>query len=307
MTDIKLEQDQIQAQSRLNLGRLLSEGREAADISIDSFATELNLNASQLLELENGQFNNLGPEIFVKGYIKSYCKLLGLNESEVLKCYQNIGHNPEQKQMQSFSHRIEKETHDSRLMLVTYIVLVIVFGSSAVWWWQNQTSENDIQVQEINENLQNNTALKNVKEESKPGFVESDETLSDSEIEESLPSESVKVLLAPKAADITKAENKPDIINEQVEIKEVATEAITNKIIMRFSGDSWVEIFDATGERVAFGVKKSGYVMTVNGVAPFAVVLGKQQLVAIEFDGEKVDTSGLPTNRLAKFKLPLSL
>ena len=57
---------------------------------------------------------------------------------------------------------------------------------------------------------------------------------------------------------------------------------------------------------LAFGVKKAGYVMTVTGKPPFSVVLGKHSVVSITLDGEAVDVSTFPKNRLAKFTLPLA-
>jgi cytoskeleton protein RodZ len=81
---------------------------------------------------------------------------------------------------------------------------------------------------------------------------------------------------------------------------------VLSTIVMQFGEDSWVEVFDATSERVAFGIKKSGYTMTVAGKAPFSVVLAKHQKVSVSLDGEPVDLSYLPKNKLAKFKLPLA-
>ena len=75
---------------------------------------------------------------------------------------------------------------------------------------------------------------------------------------------------------------------------------------MNFNDESWVEVYDGEGEKVAFGVKKAGYQMTVSGTPPFSVVLGKHNVVNITFDGEPIDISAFPKNRLAKFKLPLA-
>jgi cytoskeleton protein RodZ len=75
---------------------------------------------------------------------------------------------------------------------------------------------------------------------------------------------------------------------------------------MHFNEESWVEIHDGKGDKVAFGVKKAGYDMTVSGHLPFSIVLGKHQAVDITLDGEKIDISSFPKNRLAKFNLPLT-
>lgn len=72
-----------------------------------------------------------------------------------------------------------------------------------------------------------------------------------------------------------------------------------------FSGDCWVNIYDATGERIAWGIKKSGYVMNISGQAPFTITLGKPELVSIEFENETIDMSQFSRGNIAKFNLPL--
>ncbi|XOV79376.1 MAG: RodZ domain-containing protein [Aestuariibacter sp.] len=73
------------------------------------------------------------------------------------------------------------------------------------------------------------------------------------------------------------------------------------ELVFHFSGDCWMNLTDATGEVVAYGVKESGYVMPVSGVPPFEVVLGAPQVVAITVDGEPHDMSVYPAGRTARF------
>ncbi|MBL4822572.1 MAG: DUF4115 domain-containing protein, partial [Colwellia sp.] len=73
-----------------------------------------------------------------------------------------------------------------------------------------------------------------------------------------------------------------------------------------FSGDCWVNIYDATGERIAWGVKKLGYVMTITGKAPFKVTLGKPELAEIYFNDTPVDMLSFNAGNIAKFTLPLT-
>ncbi len=46
--------------------------------------------------------------------------------------------------------------------------------------------------------------------------------------------------------------------------------------------------------------------MTIKGVAPFKVTLGKPELVTIEFNGSVVDLSKFSAGNIAKFTLPLN-
>ncbi len=72
-----------------------------------------------------------------------------------------------------------------------------------------------------------------------------------------------------------------------------------------FSGDCWVNIYDATGDRIAWGIKKSGYVMNISGQAPFTITLGKPELVSIRYQNQQVETSHFSRGNIAKFTLPL--
>jgi cytoskeleton protein RodZ len=66
-----------------------------------------------------------------------------------------------------------------------------------------------------------------------------------------------------------------------------------------------VSIYDATGDRIAYGVKKTGYVMTISGKPPFKVDIGRPALTSIEFNGQSVDMSQFDKDNIAKFTLPI--
>jgi cytoskeleton protein RodZ len=93
---------------------------------------------------------------------------------------------------------------------------------------------------------------------------------------------------------------------ELIENDELIVDAPTVDVTFTFSGDCWVNIYDAKGERIAWGIKKLGYVMNINGQAPFNVTLGKPELVTVNFDGQTVDMSQFRVGQIAKFSLPIA-
>ncbi|MDC8832699.1 RodZ domain-containing protein [Alteromonas gilva] len=84
---------------------------------------------------------------------------------------------------------------------------------------------------------------------------------------------------------------------------DLPSEAVVD-LIFTFNGECWVNLTDATGEAIAYGIKASGYVMRVSGIPPFEVTLGAPSVVEIEYDGDVVDMSGFDPTRTAKFLLP---
>ncbi|TKB47090.1 RodZ domain-containing protein [Thalassotalea mangrovi] len=71
-----------------------------------------------------------------------------------------------------------------------------------------------------------------------------------------------------------------------------------------FKGDCWVNIFDADGNRLAWGIKKNDYVMTLNGKPPFNVTLGKPELVEMTYQGEQISLSQYKVGQIAKMIVP---
>jgi cytoskeleton protein RodZ len=57
---------------------------------------------------------------------------------------------------------------------------------------------------------------------------------------------------------------------------------------LSFSGESWVEIYDARGMRLSFGFGHAGTTQTLNGAPPFRFVLGNVPAVALSLGGAGV-------------------
>jgi cytoskeleton protein RodZ len=289
MNEISPESTEQQA----SLGQVLASARKEANLTIEAVADRLKLSPKQITKLEQDDYSALGPITFVKGYIKAYCTLLQLDQAQTLALFETPESVADNKGMQSFSRRTEKEANDSRLMLVSYMILAIVLGSSGFMYWQTTSNESDVIVPEVQSIMPQSEEL---------AVKSDDEIVTETGVATTpeQPSEAVTEVIET---------DKPvlDVLEaEQVPVEETNSAPVLNTIVMHFKDDSWVEIFDASSERIAFGVKKAGYTMTVQGVAPFSVVLGRHQQVDVELDGQTVDLSSLPRNRSAKFKLPLS-
>jgi cytoskeleton protein RodZ len=270
-----------------NVGQILKAHREGANVSIASIAMPLKLSELQIQRLENNEFELLGPITFVKGYIKNYCRELKVDSAPILAMMPAPPEPAKPANMQSFSRRTEKEANDSRLMLVSYIILAIVIGLFALWFWQNATP---IEEQTSKINVGNS-------------IMSERQVVQSNNIEQQQSAD--KALLQSTLATSEETPFNQATIEQPVAADTDSTNNAST-IAMSFNDESWVEIYDGEGEKVAFGVKKAGYQMTVSGITPFSVVLGKHDVVSITLDGEPIDISAFPKNRLAKFKLPLA-
>jgi transcriptional regulator with XRE-family HTH domain len=72
------------------LGKYLSEAREARQIDLRDAAQQTRISINYLKALEEEDFSRFPGEVFVKGFLKNYSRFLRLDESEVMKKYEEL-------------------------------------------------------------------------------------------------------------------------------------------------------------------------------------------------------------------------
>jgi len=307
-------------------GQILAEARVKMGFTQEEVADKLNFRNTLVNNIENEVFDTKLPETFNRGYLRNYAKLVNVSQDDILASYEQLNVAKTQaSELQSFSKGNEKLVENNRIMWVSYLILAILIAASAVWWMQNTTW-----------NLDESQAIQGVE---KIGAVQADTQ------QEQQPETVVELsenAIAPIAADSTvtetntgqqaelsdesRLENKSNDTtfenetqgnevtnNEAITTDLTADLAVTDKpeviltnVTFTFSGDCWVNISDASGERIAWGVKKLGYIMKISGQAPFNVTLGKPELVAINFENENIDMTQFNAGNIAKFTLPIA-
>jgi cytoskeleton protein RodZ len=70
-----------------SIGARLAAAREARKLDIGRVARELKLDVAVIEALENDDSTALPAPIFVKGYLRSYARLVGLPEEELLRIF----------------------------------------------------------------------------------------------------------------------------------------------------------------------------------------------------------------------------
>ena len=74
------------------------------------------------------------------------------------------------------------------------------------------------------------------------------------------------------------------------------------RITVRYTQESWTEIFDARKRRLLHGLIKPGATRVISGQAPFNVFLGNSPGVQLEINGKPFDHSGyMRRNNTARF------
>ncbi len=312
----------------LGPGQVLKEARERVNLSSQDIADRMKLKKALIEDIEQDNYDINISLTFIRGYLKLYAKHVHVDETEILKAFESLStQNKEPAKLQSFSRRVANQANDDKLMLVTYFIVAVVIALVVIWWFQQSStdstsasSENDFP-EVVNQSVASPDVI--AKEASPFEETSASDTglLIPVSQDQNVPIDELAVatteielaqnLIEQKPVDPSIGAEIPEDRSNLAVLADVLDTTVSEtakavELIFEFSGDCWMNLSDATGENIAYGVKVKGRVMPVTGIPPFVVTLGAPEVVKIRYEGESLDMSFLPAGRIAKFDLPLS-
>ncbi|MEP4889901.1 MAG: RodZ domain-containing protein [Aliiglaciecola sp.] len=295
-------------------GAILKEAREKLGLKSLDIANKLHLKVNIIESIESDEYDPKISMTFTKGYLKLYAKQVNVDEQVIVEAFASQTEiEKEPAKLQSFSKRVAKQASDDRLMLITYGIIAALLALVVIWWLQQDSSDNtNIETTQLAEPIAEQVATD----------VSTEDNLPDSALETELSEEPTAddlIISAQISEEVDDASEQNEINEDDVVVAdlaqqadvEIATDEPQNpanqiELVFEFSDNCWMNLKDATGEAIAYGVKKQGRVMTVSGVAPFEVTLGAPSVVQIRYDGVLVDMSRFEAGKSAKFSLPFA-
>ena len=237
-------------------GARLARARVLSGLTIEQVAEKLRLDRSTIAALEADDHRAIGAVVFVRGFLRRYASLVGESPVEIEALY---AQRPDAVLRPDLSktgmHRLEAASHGPKLGLVPAVIAALVLGvAGAVWWAMRSKPQTYTVVSE--EHTQASLAAP----AATPPAV----------------SATGKALAAPAPATV--------VPSPPVALPRRALELV-------FSGDCWVEVYDARGVRLFAGFGHAGTTQDLSGAPPFRFVLGNAAAVAVTIEGAAV---GLP-------------
>ena len=287
-----------------DLGRKLQAARESKGLSIEDVAAELRIERRALAALEACRFEDIGPPVFVKGYLRHYGNRLGLNYNDLLADYYRI---VEPRDFSIAPSRTIK-LYDERQITIWIIsaLFLALLGVFLFVWLVDEPVEPTLPA--AVESLAPQPDL------SPPADAGSGLPLpvEDEPVLEPLPDvapadESLEAPLpdagnGPPTADAPAADGAPSAQAPQP--ARAAVPAVQVSIDLAFSEDSWVAITDSRGARLFYGLGRSGERASMAGRPPIDVLLGNAGGVELTVDGSVFDVpSEVRQGNLARFTL----
>jgi len=277
---------------QIGSGSLLATARKKQNRSVEEIAQELNLSVTQIKTIELDQTEGLPEPTYVRGYIRSYAKLLGLDAEEVLESYLHPNWQ-KSTNLDDIPRDIAAADDDLKASMtpVKGIVGLVLFISIGFLWYTGLLGDlfgvdRDNQVQQTQV----------VEQEASTSVVESDSDLQTTNIEQ------VDSNLSELNAD--QQESQPDLQPSDTQQEKVTEVTETNNdLILTFDQTCWVDIRDTQDNRLAYKSYAAGDTLTVTNKDKLHVFLGNAEGVNAIYQGQPLDISRFREGVYAKFSL----
>lgn len=264
-------------------GARLRQARERRGDSIGEVAQALKLAPRQIEALERGDHQALPGPAFVRGFMRNYARYLGLDPEPLLaetkaslermRVDLSPVQNAEGDLPSRGGNRRPAKGTGPAAMLVGLLLVVIVVG----WYfdWFEPTSTLPVAVEPQPQQIQPQVI------DSAPAPF-SPPTTADTGVPPPAPAVPA-VEAPPAAAPPAEAGGPPPVVSETPAAGAAGT------LVFRFDTQSWIEVRDASGRVIYSGTNNAGSTRTVQGQAPFRLVVGNARAVQLEHGGQKVD------------------
>ncbi|WP_320733303.1 cytoskeleton protein RodZ [Enterobacter roggenkampii] len=315
----------------LSTGVRLRNAREQLGLSQQAVAERLCLKVSTVRDIEEDKAPADLASTFLRGYIRSYAKLVHIPENELLPMMEKQAPVRAAKvaPMQTFSLGKRRKKRDGWLMSFTWLVLFVVVGLTGAWWWQNHKAQQeeittmaDQSSAELNQAGTDNAQSVPLNTDgaatsSEPQTAAPDATATNAAQAPAATANTAapqaqdqNEVVAPSQANVDTAANAPAATqpadNTAASLPTspagTATTAVDpNALVMNFSADCWLEVTDATGKKLFSGLQRKDGTLNLTGQAPYKLKIGAPAAVQIQYQGKPVDLSRfIRTNQVAR-------
>jgi len=321
LNDRAVDTNQERQAGLTSVGATLAAAREEQQRSLESVAADLHLQPEVVRAIENGDEAKLPASTFLRGYVRSYARLLGLDDTSLTAQLPQLSeYRPAPLKRVGMRRSGVSLPRWKRLVWIpalAALAVIIIYGVPAVErLWSQRSSE------PVSGQLQLPLAGPEASEESS-GSAESvllpvpDELpVGEDPVSAAEPTETVQAgvggepAVQPDADEKKRSEAKQTLNVEAEadkekpsESRDTAQQAAGPAVIqLRFLEDSWVEM-EANGRKLVVGTQPAGSERTVRAEPPIQILLGNAPGVEITYRGEVVDISSFQRGKVARLTL----
>lgn len=259
-----------------SLGRMLREARERLGLSVADVADQIKFAHRQIEALEADDFRHLPEMPFVRGFVRSYAKILHLDAQMLLAVLPQTETVSTQLEPASVevpfpvAHSVQRQ---NMVLLGVALLLAVLVVAFAVWHFTTPQTSAVVTRAETQVSLHPET----------PG----------------IPVQAVSEVASEVAAAPAVSAAMPALELAPPPVSQAAPQVQPGKppgassqipmLRLAFDGESWVEIRDKDGNVLSSQINPQGSELRLDGSAPFSLVIGQAALVRLHYKGKQVD------------------
>lgn len=262
--------------SELTPGQLLTAGRERAGLTQEQVAKELYMTLTKVRALEIDDYRHMGPETFVRGYLRSYASLLKLDTAQVQEAYDRFA---QKNGLVAPVIPVKQESASKPLwqFVAMIVAALLVVWLISVWFFDNRKKPEYAMPVPVVPSVE---TLQIQSEESSSASSSSALVTTIGDVQDTLPEQvGVGASAISSATDESISSSGASHTSDAGKLDE---------IVFLFSQECWLEVSDSRGDVLATDLQPAGSRLVLQGVAPFDVKLGNAPATKIELNNEKV-------------------
>jgi cytoskeleton protein RodZ len=287
-----------------SLGARLRAAREARGLALAEAATALRAPVRVIEAIEGDQLERLGAPVFARGYLTSYARLLGMPQAVVdVALAQRV--EPTQP-LQSSVHVSRSRVVGERLARKgAYLVLTVSLVAPFVYYaTQDQLPVHELGLRSLD------APSESIPATASTAHADAGQAFDDAG-PPAAPEEMLGAALALAASDKPHAETAPTgdppaadrDVTVMASMAPFSRRAVAGSDgwVLNVEEDSWVEVVDAAGRRLEFGLVRAGSERRYPGDRVASVAVGNARGVRLERGGEAVDLAPFQRANVARF------
>jgi cytoskeleton protein RodZ len=263
------------------VGSVLARAREAAGLPLEEAARRLKFAPRQLDALERGEWGRLPGGAAVRGMVRNYARLLGLDADALVA---RVGAGQALPDADRLAQRFRQPvpfSDASRRSNLAYVVLsvaLLAVVAAVVLEWRDERA-----------GAQRLSFVSAAQQPAEPARQEAP-ARQDAPVRQEAPVRQdtparIELAGAAPQSGAAAAPAAEAAIDEEARV----ASGSWRRMVLRFERESWVEISSGTGKLLVSQLHPAGSERVVVGVPPFSVVIGNAQHVQLIYNDQPVD------------------
>lgn len=265
-----------------SLGRALRDARERLGLSVADVAQQTKLAPRQIEALEADDFGHLPEMTFVRGFVRSYAKILHLDAGELLA---TLPQQPESS-VPLVPSSVEvpfpsplSPQRQNLILLGATLLLAVVVVAFAVWHFTTPTPQEKTETTAVETPV---VLPAEVQVIAASPVAEAVAMASGVPAVSAVPP---AMVVAQSAVPVAKPVAAPAAVQPAKPLPQDGTGALR----LVFEQESWTEIRDKEGKLISSQINLPGSELRLDGRAPLSLVVGHASSARLYYKGKQVD------------------